>query len=246
MGISKPKRQWSGKAKKKSPPKGRTFVDRKQTKAIVGLQKTVKRIVKHEPKYLIAEVTNSNLLNSTPVITLLNGVAQGDTNVTRNGNKLRFWSLEARFIITAGTSMTDPTPVRFMLVRKIKTVGATITLSNLLSDATPDVLDNFNVNNIDFKNTYKVYWDKTVVIHPQVFDNSATGTTTESLATGTSYRFMTIRTKLGGFTTDYGLGNAGNVGDIDTNGLFLISFTDNSTSNAVGFYHRHVLRCSEF
>lgn len=244
MGIYKGKRTFNAnKAIKKSPPKGRTYVDRKQTKAIVGLQKQVKSIRKAEPKYIIAEVSNANLLNSTPTTDLLNGMAVGDTNATRDGNRVKFYSLEMRVIITAGSTLTSPTPVRFMLVRKLKTVGATITISNLLADSSPDFLDNFNVNNIEFSKTYKVYWDKTVVINPRVANYSAG--TADPLSNGPCHRCLTIRTKLGGFVTNYGLGTAGTVSDIDTNGLFLISFTDNSTANAVGFYHRHVLRCSE-
>lgn len=246
MAIFKRKRQFTGKAKKKSPPKGRTYVDRRQTKAIVGLQRQVKAIKNHEPKFITAAVANTSLVNSSPVITLLNGVAQGDTNVTRNGNKMKFWSLEMRMILKSTMFLQVPQPVRLVLVRKIKTVGATVTLSNLFTDATPDFLDHYNVTNIDFAKTYKVYWDKTFTIYPESFDNSATGTTSEPLATGSSYQVRTIRTKLGGFVTDYGLGNAGTVADIDTNGLFLISFTDNGVANAVEFYHDHIIRCSEF
>lgn len=240
-----PKSSRRSKKRSRKLPEGGKGVDAKQTKAIVHLQKKVKSMINLEPKYNITEVSNTNLTNGTPVITLLNGMAQGDTNVTRDGNRVRWNSLELRLIIAAGVSLSEPHPVRLVLVRKKKPVGATISLTNLFGDATPDFLDSYNVASISFKDTYKVYWDKTFLIYPQIFDNSATGTTTESLAGGPSEICMTKRTKLGGFVTDYGLGTAGNVADIDTNGLFLVQFTDNGTADAIGIFFKYVLRGSE-
>lgn len=231
--------------KRRKLPTGGKSVNFKQTKAIVHLQKQVKSMKNMEPKYVITETSNTNLTNATPTTLLLNGMAQGDTNTTRDANRIRWNSLELRFIFASGTSLTEPHPVRMMLVRKIPTKGATITLSNLIGDASPDFLDTFNVNSIDFKSTYKVYWDKHFMLYPQVFDNSASATSTESLAGGPSEVIGVIRTKLGGFITDYGLGNAGTVADIDMNGLFLITFTDNSTADAVGHFHKYILRGSE-
>lgn len=233
------------KNKKKKLPTGSRYVDRRQTKAIVHLQKTVKSMRNMEPKYVNTEVSNTNLINNTPVITLLNGMAVGDANTTRDGNRVKWNSIEIRLILAAGTALSEPHPVRLMLVRKIPTKGATITLSNLLGDASPDFLDTFNVTSIDFKATYKVYWDKTFLIYPQIFDNSGTATTTESLAGGPSEICKVFRTRLGGFITDYGLGTAGTVADIDTNGLFLVQFTDNSTTDAIGIFFKFLLRGSE-
>lgn len=212
-------------------------------KKVKNLTKRVRAIERSEPKYVTGSSATTSLVNSTPINVLLNGMQQGDTNILRDGNRVKWNNIEMRILIEGLAAHVFAQPVRFMLVRKIPSKGATITLSNLISDASPDFLDIYNVTSIDFKATYKVYFDKTFVIGPESADyTSATGNAPGGLK---GKYCLTIRKNLGGFVTDYGLGNAGTVADIDTNGLHFIAFTDNATADAIGFHFSWILRGRE-
>ena len=62
---------------------------------------------------------------------------------------------------------------------------------------------------------------------------------------GQTNEFYINFTRKFNFVSDYALGNAGTVADIDTNSLHLLVFSDNSTANAVEHYGNILLTGTE-
>lgn len=218
--------------KMKSAPKPKTNIDIKQSNQIKRLQKRVKQIVNSEPKYVLNVITETTTVNSTPKAHLLNGIAQGDTNETRDGNKVRWTRAEVRLLIKSNSALTAPTYLRVLLVRRVNTGGASFSFAELFDDSTPDVLDQYNRAGSDIERQFKIYYDKHFLLGPARIDyTSATGHN----AGQTNEYYINFSRKFN-FVTDYALGTDATVGSIDTNSLHLLVFSDNSTANAVEHY----------
>lgn len=215
----------------KKLPKAKKVIDEKQNNAIVKLQKQVKKITLAEPKYKQGTFADTSVVNGTPSVFLLNGIQQGDTNLLRDGVKLRWRSLKLRIIIQSGAQVV-PNFIRFILVREITALGSDVSPAQLLTSATPDVLAQYNVSTRD-NSRYVVYKDSgPIVMGPDTVDySSSTGTSTVHPMA----RIWNINKKFN-FVTNYSRGTAGTIADIDTNSLSLLVFADTAITDGIGIF----------
>lgn len=230
-------------------PTGGKRVNKIQTKAIVNIQKKIKSIVRSEPKYVGLTISESTLVNGTPKSHLLNGIAQGDTNLFRDGSKVRWKYLELRGYCKSTTALTGHTLMRFVLVVHKDTNGVAMStkLDDLFmkaetDDATPDALSMYNYIKGDWKNHFKVLWDSgALIMGPNRIDyTSATGHT----SVHPHERVFHIRKRLN-MQTVYGLGDAGGVADIATNAVHLIAFSDTTTASALNYDFESLMVATE-
>lgn len=93
-----------------------------------------KKLLNVEKKYLDKEF-NQNVSEDVATINLLNGVAQGDTGITRDGDQAKFLSLQWRGMILGPTGSDGPSAVRIMIVHDKQGDGATPTITEILEQA---------------------------------------------------------------------------------------------------------------
>lgn len=106
---------------------------------------SVKNLLNVEYKFI--ETVTSGTITTTPTIVLLTGIAQGDTQSTRNGNSLRARYVNMKYTITidpdAGTSI-----VRVIMFRDkvsdgtVPTAGEVLNLASAIGNVA-----HYNVNN---------------------------------------------------------------------------------------------------
>ena len=175
--------------------------------------KYLKSIVNVEKKYL--DVTDSRTYSNLLFAQLLNGIAQGDTSITRDGDSVKWISLFIRVnsVINAAASATR---VRLMLLRDKQPNTGLSSTTNILADNT-NIL---SPRNLDWNYRYKVYKD--MVIH---------------LNTDRPEKEIKIFMKLK-FHTRY-TDNGATVASISTNTLLLCFMSDEAVNEpTVTFYSR--------
>lgn len=164
-------------------------------------------------KYLnVEKKTNDTLFNPTAItntgtIIQLNNLVQGDTNVTRDGNQVKWLNISARCSLRSNTSATTGTSFRFMLVLDKQPNGAIYTVADLLENVDPS-------SGIEKNNAlrFKVLSSKYLAVNPNGRDR---------------YNW-TIFKKLN-FKTRY-QSNAGTIADISTNALSVMVISDQATN----------------
>lgn len=85
-----------------------------------------------ETKQKLTYTTPQSL--DVPYIVLLNGIGQGDDNLTREGNRIRVSSIEMRFACTTTNLTSVPTFFYMALVLDRQPNGATFSTSDLYDD----------------------------------------------------------------------------------------------------------------
>lgn len=213
----KPKSKYTPKYKSKS----------KSTEQELQQIKSQLSKLKPELKFNQAATTTAvtTLVVSSPYVQCLNYLSQGTGGVNnRIGDRVRSSFVRLRLNCRATTSLTanSAQQVRVIIAKETSTLGSNLSLSQYLLSTTPgepNTWDLINVTTRDYKR-YTTYYDKTFVV-----GNYA----------GNPEEFNIDFNKKLGFITDYPRNNTGTVSDIDTNGLFLIVFTNNTTANAIAF-----------
>ena len=179
-------------------------------------RRVYKRVLRPETKTIYA--TGSFPCDTTGTITLLNGIAQGDTGDTREGRKITLKSIQLRGVdyVTDGTGKDQMH--RIMIVQQLR--------PNAVQPAITDILQSNTITSLRnrFKlRDYKVLVDKTIILN-------ASG---ESGST----RLVRIYKKM--FINQYfNGGNAGTIADIQSNALYLITLGSNAagvTAGAIGY-----------
>ncbi len=119
-----------------------------------------------DPKFLknYLRITESKFINTTvsatpvagtSVVSLLNGVATGDTDVLRDGENILITSLQYNLRVTADKDLVTGQVCRFMLVLKKDVRGAALTVGTLL--ITDDVLSMRQIiNSKNFKILHQI------------------------------------------------------------------------------------------
>jgi len=165
----------------------------------------------------------ANLTNATPQVNLLNGLAQGTTDQTRTGDKVRFARLKLDLLVSAPISATgNSTAYKFDIIRYKNPRGVAPTITNLYGVATPAAIDHFNDVSIDWKSRYECLASRSFVINYPA-------------ATVAQVQLLSFDINLNDVQTDYSLGNVGTIADIDKNALYLVAHQDTALSTSVYF-----------
>lgn len=110
----------------------------------------IAKLVNVEVKHL--DTTVSGGFNSTGIVNSLNTMAQGDTNITRNGDSIKALSIHGKGFLSVGS---DDSIVRVMLVLDKQCRGA--------APAVTDILESASVTahqNLDNLRRFKILDDK--------------------------------------------------------------------------------------
>lgn len=165
---------------------------------------------------------------TTPVLTLVNGLAQGTTNVTRVGDDVRWKSVYIRGAWAHNGGGNAVQFGRIILFRDNQPNGAAPAASAILEDAS----DPFSPLNLDYSRRFKVLYDKNICLTDsgregevikKYIDLTASGVKTHSSAGGNIHK------------TDYGLGNAGTVADISTGSYYILTMADAAAGMSVRY-----------
>lgn len=196
------------------------------------LIKRVKAIVNatNEKKFLQVAFGSGNITNilgiSNPVLYLLNGMTQGVTDNTRIGDRVRQHKLELNAFVSCTASTTQTYNLVCRIIRVKEPRGVAPTTLQIMNTATPNPLDLFNHVNVDWSSRFEN-------IHEQVF------TLTPQTATTNAGHVFRIYLPLGDLITDYSIGNAGTIADMDKNAIYLqvlSSDASNTSSLTVAYY----------
>lgn len=148
-------------------------------------------------------------VNSTPVVTLLNGIAVGKDATQRVGDVVLMHDCLIRLQITNEAALNDRlTPMRLILVYDLQTNGAALT--------TTDVLDAVTLES-------QINWDnkeRFIILHDEIFDLNTWG---GPVTTANAYHWVWNRV----FQIDeicYYKGGTAAIGDIARGSLYLIYF----------------------
>lgn len=204
----------------------------KTGKKLDRINKKVNTLIHEDPVYIVSNngtISDGSVTAAIPTITVINALGAGDTNILRDGAKVRWKRLTMKLYCKAA-AMTDERAVRIIVVREKTALGSAPTLAQLMSSATPAPFDMYNRTTRDFANRFRIIWDSGVFsIGPNISDyTSITGLNTSV----PSSRCFNI-TKRFNFVTDYSRGDAATVADIETNSLSVIYITDNTITNGL-------------
>lgn len=96
-----------------------------------------------EPKHLDTAITGD--VNTTPVVTLLNGIAQGSDNDQRIGNRVVMTGVDIRLHVTNEVSVKDRlSQMRLILVYDTQTNGTALTTTDVLDAVTIESQHNWD------------------------------------------------------------------------------------------------------
>lgn len=130
-----------------------------QAKSAYTMAKKALSFLNPEFKFLDTVVT-ATAVSTTAVITQLTNLAQGDTDITRDGAQIRISAIRVNgFVVIEPTSVT--TMFRLMLVLDNQTNGAIYTSAQLLADDTAgDAIA--SPLNLDNKFRFRILWDQVI------------------------------------------------------------------------------------
>lgn len=183
----------------------------------LGLAKYVKSLVNVEFKYHDAGVTGS--LSTTPSITYITQIAQGDSSSTRDGNSVKLKSLDLRAKFTGNTS-AEATYCRFIVgIDKLHS-GTNVTVAGATDNSLLGVQDPCSQRDLNNKKRFIILMDK--VVH---FSNNSQETRYFKL-------FKNFNMKM-----EY---NGTGASDMRSNHLFVMAFSDQATNTPTWQYRSRV------
>jgi len=123
-----------------------------------------------EKKYLDTTITNSADVTSGTVLSSLNLVPQGTTDVTRIGNKITATNINIHGIATLDSSLTAPTAANFRVIVFIdyQANGATAAVTDILKTASI-----VSFRNMDQVDRFKILEDFVIRLTPGVIGSIA-------------------------------------------------------------------------
>lgn len=152
--------------------------------------------------------------------TVINLIAQGDSNITREGDIIVITSVHIRLIFNADTA-GDANMIRVMLVQDKQSNGAGADVDLVLTDTSAqDAL--VAPRETQGRQRFRVWCDKMVRINKE----------------GEDFAYLNIYKKLN-LKVNYGLANGGTIADIATNSLLLYVFGFNTQGTWQG-----ITRCN--
>lgn len=227
-------------------------IDNAQNKQIIKLSKKVselkkvgelKQLQNYQSSYSGSPTTpiTTALTHTSPQLFLLNGSIQGDSVVTRDGDKLRMTSMHVSgqiYPTSGGATLGYNIPVRIVVFisKKPKGVAPTISMAGSASGQSalfynsgganyPSTYQQYDTGvNQNMYQNYKILFDKTYRLRTQI---GAYVPSTDATSSVNPYFNFNIRKKLG-YTSDYSRSNAGTIADIESNALYILFLADTS------------------
>lgn len=192
-------------AKKKAP--GRWQIYGAAGKQLFRDVASLKSLINVEKKYVDYSPYTNFSVATAGTLTCMNLMTQGTSALTRTGQSIKMVSFlcNGSAIINAAATGTI---IRFMVFVDRQANGAAATLAQLLN--TTDV---YSPVNIGFSKRFRFLVDKRISL-------SANGT---EIRTFKRFRKMSIH-------TEYNQSNNGNIGDIDTNSLWIAFISTEATN----------------
>lgn len=196
--------------------------DLEQDKKIKQIQKKVRKIenyveLKHKDTFfnVVEMVSDPGVANTI----LLNPLSQGDTDITRDGNLVKYTSMQLKGTIFSRTANVNGAPYRIIIFWDKAVNGIAPTAAMLLDASVITNLVDAPYNNDNFPR-FKIIYDTRSSINPNYL---LTG-----LVTAMNFaKTITHREKISR-TTNYGLGNTGDITDISVNSMYAL-FLSNAT-----------------
>ncbi len=178
----------------------------------LAMVKSIKRQI--EKKEKVTQATDV-AFNSTPTVIQLSNLVTGDTNNTRDGDKVMVTSISFRWFFQRHAS-ASVTIARIMLVQDKQTNGSEFDPSDLLQDGS--VLDAIvSPYNTDNNHRFRVLYDKIIPPNNYAMDHRKW--------------FKKVRIPL---TYD---NSAGTIADLTQNSLALVIMSDEATNTPVLTYN---------
>lgn len=167
------------------------------------------------------------------LFTLLNGVATGDTDLTRDGAEVHATSVQFRGTYITNTAAISVTNIRMIVFWDSQPNGAAPTMSTLLdSSVITDTL--WSPYNRDYQKRYKILYDKTFAFAPVL---QLTTTTTAVPGTDTTasviQRQQTFKKKVKLNRTIKYSGTTSAITDIATNSLYVFQVSNQPLNSPV-------------
>lgn len=218
--------------KKKKMPHATKRVDVAQNKKIENLEKKFKSLkeeieVKHKDTLLSGVELVSAPVAGTNIL-LLNGLSQGNTNITRIGDNVKITSIQFRGRLTSAIALLGTSRPRVIIFWDKQANGAAPAATDLLDNSVITRLTDSPYNH-DYIERFDILYDKTWVIDSNAvadFD-PATGTTSTVMPKSVKInKYKKLQRKV-----NYGLGNAGTVADISHNSLYLMLISETATGS---------------
>lgn len=177
----------------------RMFPLARRKPATKKLAKRVRKLeVSKERKTIDSQVTNQ-ASNTVPVFIQLTNIVQGNTDITRIGNKIMITGVQLKYTVTD----TVTNPVRIMLVLDKQTNGALLAANDILEDSTTgDAI--ISPRNRDESLRFRVLYDK---VHLISVNGQASAFVSKFIKLNVPVKFD---------------GNAGDITDLTSNSLVIM------------------------
>jgi len=177
----------------------------------------LKELINTEFKYIDTNSSVTSVASMAPI--LLNGCIQGDSATQREGSTIRPKSVDLRYQLTYNATSVQNT-VRVMVIIDRQPNGATYSMVDLLSTNAVD-----SPRNLDYRRRFKILYDKVHCIaansNPQDYGHF-------------HLKFKDLHTQYFNAT------NTGGIGDISTNAISLIAFSDQPINGPTFNYYTRV------
>ncbi len=120
----------------------------------VALNMAKKALSLMNVEFKFRDIESSTAVSTTATSNLLSGIAQGDTDITRDGSSCKIVSLGIRGNITINASAVA-SEVRLLIVLDKQTNQATFAIGDLLATA-----NTIGFRNLDNNTRFRVLWDQ--------------------------------------------------------------------------------------
>jgi len=181
----------------------------------------------HEKKTVDVDTTAVSV-NTTPSLTLLNGIAAGTDFTDRIGRKVILKSLQIRYGIEPTDQIVGVNHMRFLIVYDRQTNGAAPIITDILKASSP-----FSQMNLNNRDRFQVLWDK---VHVQPF---AANTATQAVSFGQTVwcgkKYRTLKHEM-----IFG-GTAATVASIQTGSIYLLAVgTNTATADSTFIFNTRI------
>lgn len=208
------------KVSKKMVPMAKNPKDYNQDMQIKNIKKRLRTVESEtELKHKDTEWTVAAISATAGNFQLLNGLSQGNTQLTRIGSQINMTSVQFKGRIASSTAQTYPQIVRLVVFADAQPNAAAPVITDILDSGGLTALflmfAPYNHNNA---NRFKIFYDKVFVLNPSAATNFPQ----------TQYVKKVIPMSR---ITQYNAGNAGTVADINRNSLYAFVLSNDGTNN---------------
>lgn len=198
----------------------------------VSLAKRIRRIENDEELKYINQNRTAVTATTSGTLQLLNGIAHGDTAITREGDEVRWTSYNFRGSILSATDVLTPVIFRLIVFWDKQANGADPTIAGNPNTPVSALLDNQSITNlvyspIQWQNAerFRILYDRNFILNPMVVGNTTAGATDGVLATS---KLIRIKLKLNRVTKYTGANS--NIAAINTNSLYMLWISDDDVT----------------